>query len=103
MGKRDGGSGNGPDGKIPGGKIAGTIATAGAVFIARKLVTAVWTRVTGKVPPTDPADPAVRLGEAAAWAVVVGITVEMARLFASRAASRRLNSASASPDAEESR
>jgi hypothetical protein len=86
MGKKDGGSGSGA-----GGKLASTIATAGAVFVARKLVTVAWTRATGKVPPTDPADPAVRLGEAAAWAVVVGITVEMARMFAGRATARRLD------------
>jgi hypothetical protein len=90
-------------GKKDGGKLAGTIASAGAVFVARKLATVAWTRATGKVPPTDPADPAVRLGEAAAWAVVVGITVEMARMFASRATARRLNSPSAAPDAVESR
>ncbi|HEX8005981.1 MAG TPA: DUF4235 domain-containing protein [Trebonia sp.] len=101
MGKKD--SGSGGNGKGSGGKLAGTIATAGAVFVARKLATAAWTRATGKVPPTDPADPAVRLGEAAAWAVVVGITVEMARLFASRATARRLNSPPAAQDAVESR
>jgi hypothetical protein len=89
-------------GKRDGGKLVGTIATAGAVFAARKLATIAWTRATGKVPPTDPADPAVRLGEAAAWAVVVGITVEMARLFASRATARRLNPPPTTPDAVES-
>jgi hypothetical protein len=90
-------------GKKDGGKLVATIATAGAVFVARKLVTVAWTRATGKVPPTDPSDPAVRLGEAAAWAVVVGITVEMARLFASRATARRLNPPRAAQDAVESR
>jgi hypothetical protein len=78
-------------GKGAGAKLIGALATAGTVFLARKLATVAWTRATGKVPPTDPADPAVRLGEAAAWAVVVGITVEMARLFASRATTRRLH------------
>jgi hypothetical protein len=90
-------------GKKDGGKLLATIATAGAVFVARKLVTVAWTRATGKVPPTDPSDPAVRFGEAAAWAVVVGITVEMARLFASRATARRLNPPQAAKDAVESR
>lgn len=90
-------------GKKDAGKLAGAIATAGAVFVARKLATVAWTRATGKVPPTDPADPAVRLGEAAAWAVVVGITVEMTRMFASRATARRLNPPQTAPDAVESR
>lgn len=90
-------------GKKDSGKLVGTIATAGAVFVARKLATAAWTRATGKVPPTDPADPAVRLGEAAAWAVVVGVTVEMARLFAGRATARRPDSPPTAPNAVESR
>jgi hypothetical protein len=95
MSKKDGESG----GKGPGAKLAATLATAGAVFLARKLATVAWTRATGKVPPTDPADRSVRLGEAAAWAVVVGITVEIARLFASRATARRLNTSSEVVDA----
>jgi hypothetical protein len=90
-------------GKKDGGKLAGTLATAGAVFVARKLATVAWTRATGKVPPTDPADPAVRLGEAAAWAVLVGVTVEMARLFAGRATARRLHAADPAPEVAESR
>jgi hypothetical protein len=90
-------------GKKDGGKLVGTLATAGAVFVARKLATVAWTRATGKVPPTDPADPAVRLGEAAAWAVLVGVTVEMARLFAGRATARRPHAADPAPEVAESR
>jgi hypothetical protein len=90
------------DGKGPGGKLVVTLASAGAVFLARKLATAAWTRTTGKTPPTDPADPTVRVGEAVGWAVVVGITVEIARLFATRVTARRLQ-ADNGPDAVESR
>jgi hypothetical protein len=71
------------------GKLVGAIATTLAVFLARKLVTAAWTRVTGKVPPTDPTDPSVSIGEALGWAAAAGITVEAARLFATRATVKR--------------
>jgi hypothetical protein len=64
------------------------LATAIAMFLARKAVTMGWTRTTGKVPPTDPADPSVSLLEALSWAVIAGITVEAARLFATRATMR---------------
>ncbi len=71
------------------GQLVGALATMGAVFLARKVVTIIWTRTTGKVPPTDPADPSVSLAEALGWAVIAGITVEAARLFATRATVRR--------------
>jgi hypothetical protein len=80
MGKKNGGTG---------GRLAGTLVTAGAVFVARKALTVAWTRATGKTPPTDPADPAVSIAEALTWAVIAGITVEVTKLFAARATSRR--------------
>jgi Protein of unknown function (DUF4235) len=72
-----------------GGKMVAALATTGAVFIARKLVTVIWTRITGKQPPTDPTDPAVTIMQALSWAVIAGITVEAARVFATRATARR--------------
>ncbi len=82
MSKKGGGSaGRGGTGT----RMGAVLATTGAVYLARKLITMAWTRVTGKAPPTDPADPAVSLAEALSWAVVAGITVEAARLFATRA------------------
>lgn len=71
------------------GKLVAALATTAAVFVARKVVTTLWTRATGKVPPTDPADPDVTIAEALGWAAVAGITVEAARLFATRATTRR--------------
>ena len=70
-------------------RLVGALATTAAVMIARKLVTFAWTRTTGKQPPTDPADPAVTVLQALSWAVVAGITVEAARVFATRATARR--------------
>ena|ERR1700678_3137825 len=80
MGKSNGGTG---------GKIVGALVSAGAVFLVRKTLNAAWTRATGKVPPTDPADPTVSITEAVTWAVVAGITVEVTKLFAARATTRR--------------
>jgi hypothetical protein len=80
MGKKNSGTGT---------KLAGTLVTAGAVFVARKALSAVWTRATGKTPPTDPADPTVSITEAITWAVIAGVTVEVTRLFAARATTRR--------------
>jgi hypothetical protein len=80
MGKKNGGTG---------GKLVGTLVTAGAVFVARKVLNVAWTRATGKTPPTDPGDPAVSITEALTWAVVAGVTVEVTKLFAARATTRR--------------
>jgi Protein of unknown function (DUF4235) len=71
------------------GKLVAALATTGAVFIARKLVTVIWTRTTGKVPPTDPADPTVSILQALSWAAIAGVTIEAARVFATRATARR--------------
>jgi hypothetical protein len=91
MGKKSGG---------PGGRLVGTLVTAGAVFVARKLLTVAWTRATGKTPPTDPADPAVSISEALTWAVVAGVTVEATKLFAARATARRALPLAAEADAD---
>ncbi|MBV9382276.1 MAG: DUF4235 domain-containing protein [Streptosporangiaceae bacterium] len=74
-----------------GGRVIGGIAAMAAAFLTRKLITVVWTRATGKEPPSHPEDPQVRLAEALGWAVVTGVGVEAARLLATRAASRRLH------------
>ena len=91
MAKKSGGAG---------GKLVATLATTAAVYAARKVVTALWTRTTGKVPPTDPADPEVTLVEALGWAAVAGITVEAARLLAARATTRRAAPAESADAAE---
>jgi hypothetical protein len=79
MSKKSGGSSS---------RLVGTLATTGAVMLARKVVTLAWTRTTGKQPPTDPADPAVSVLQALSWAVIAGITVEAARVFATRVTAR---------------
>ena len=70
-------------------RMSGTLAAMAAAFVARKLIKVAWTRVTGKEPPTHPEDPQVALGEALGWAVITGVSVEAARLLATRVAARR--------------
>ena len=72
-----------------GTKIISAVAAMAAAFIARKLITFAWTKATGKEPPTHPEDPRVALTEALSWSVLTGVTVEAARLLATRAAARR--------------
>ena len=60
-----------------------------ASFVARKLITVAWTRVTGKKPPTNPEDPGVAFVEALSWSVLTGVTVAAFRLLAIRAVARR--------------
>jgi Protein of unknown function (DUF4235) len=71
-------------------KAVGTFAALAAGIGTRKLVTVGWKRVTGKEPPSDPHDPHVGIGEALSWAIVLGVTMETARLLAQRAATRRM-------------
>jgi len=73
-------------------RIVGGLAAMAAAFVARKVITAVWTKATGKEPPTHPEDPQVALGEALGWATLTGVGVETARLLATRAAARRTRS-----------
>jgi Protein of unknown function (DUF4235) len=72
-----------------GTRILGTLAAMAAAFLARKLMTMAWTRVTGSEPPSHPEDPQVGLGEALAWAILTGVSVEAARLIATRAMTRK--------------
>jgi hypothetical protein len=72
-----------------GTKVFSAVAAMAAAFVARKVITLVWTKATGKEPPTHPEDPQVAMTEALGWSVLTGVTVEAARLLATRAAVRR--------------
>jgi hypothetical protein len=67
------------------GIVAGLAALA-ATFVARKALTVVWTKATGKEPPTDPEDPQVALPEALSWSMLMGVVLGTARVLAVRAA-----------------
>jgi hypothetical protein len=71
-------------------KALGATAAFAAAYGTRKLVTLVWKRITGKEPPSDPNDPQVSIGEALTWAVVLGVSMETARLIAGRAATKKM-------------
>ena len=71
-------------------RVAGMAAAFAAAFVARKLITFVWTKATGKAPPVSPEDPEVGIKEALGWAVVTGVGLEAARLLATRAATNQV-------------
>jgi hypothetical protein len=73
----------------PGTKVFNALTTMAAGFVARKLITYAWTKVTGKEPPTNPEDPRVAFVEALSWSVLTGVTVAAFRLLAIRAVARR--------------
>jgi hypothetical protein len=60
-----------------------------AAFVARKVLHFAWKRVTGKEPPEHPEDPQVALGEALSWALLLGVGVQISRMLATRAATKR--------------
>jgi Protein of unknown function (DUF4235) len=73
-----------------GNKLMSGVVGFAAAFGARKMLVFAWKRVTGKEPPEHPEDPQVALGEALGWALVLGIGVQVARMLALRAASKRI-------------
>jgi Protein of unknown function (DUF4235) len=70
-------------------KLVTTMATAGGVFVLRKVLAAVWTKITGKEPPTDLANPRVTLPEVLIWAVATGVIVEAAKFAIVRGTMRK--------------
>lgn len=80
-----------------GSRVVSAIAGMAAGFVARKLLSFAWTKVTGKEPPEHPEDPQVALGEALAWGIVLGVGVATARLLATRATGRRAMTAAEDP------
>lgn len=72
-----------------GSKAINAVAGAAAAFVARKAIVFAWTKITGKKPPDAAEDQKVAMGEALAWAFVVGAGVGVARVLAVRLASRQ--------------
>jgi hypothetical protein len=70
-------------------RLVTTMAMTGGVFLLRKVLATAWTKLTGKVPPTDLADPEVTLAEALLWSVATGIVVETARFAFVRSTMRK--------------
>ena len=82
MGKKNKGGGSNT-------RMVGTVALTGGVFLLRKVLATVWTKVTGKVPPTDLSDPKVTLVEALAWSIATGIVVETLRFYVVRSTMKK--------------
>jgi len=75
-------------------KIVAVVAAFGAAFIARKVLTFGWTKITGKEPPSEQ-DTTAGWAEALGWAVVVGVGIQAARMVATRAVTRSMRHAPA--------
>jgi NhaP-type Na+/H+ or K+/H+ antiporter len=75
-------------------KVVAIAAAFAAAFVARKVLTFGWTKVTGKEPPSEQ-DPDVGWGEALGWAVVIGVGIQAARMLATRTVSRKMRHAPA--------
>jgi hypothetical protein len=65
-------------------KVLALIASVVGAMLARKSLTLAWKAATGKEPPANPEHPEVTWGEAAAWAVVSGAVVGLARMIAQK-------------------
>jgi hypothetical protein len=78
--KKDGGSNT---------RLVTTMAVTGGVFVLRKLLGTAWTKVTGRVPPTDLTDPKITLPEVLAWSIGTGLVVETARFFIVRSTMKK--------------
>ncbi len=72
------------DSKLVG--MAAALAALGAATLMRKSLEKVWLKVTGKEAPVNPESSETSWGEAAAWAMVSGALLGLARLAARRGA-----------------
>lgn len=71
-----------------GSRVITALVGLAAAFGARKVLRFAWKRITGKEPP-ELEDPQAGLGEAVAWAMLTAVGVQLARMLATRATSRR--------------
>ncbi len=86
-----------------GWKIFGGVSAILAGIAVRKVLTTVWTKVTGRTPPTNPVSPGTSWPEALSWAAASGVAMGVARMLATRQAARTWAKASGSlpPGVEE--
>jgi len=79
-----------------GSKMINALAGVAAAYVARKAIGFAWTKATGR-PPPDSEEREAGLGEALAWAVVIGAGVGIARVLAARLAARQTGKQLTSP------
>jgi hypothetical protein len=67
-----------------------TVMATGSALVAgiaaKKILQLVWTKSTGKAPPSNPESPTTNWAEAVGWAVLSGVVYGVARLIATRQA-----------------
>src|SRR4051812_6098237 len=73
-------------------KIVGGLVGLAVGFISRKALSFAWEKATGRKPPASSDSLEIGLGEAVAYAVVMGLGMEVARIVATRAAAKRWQS-----------
>ncbi|MGI5486853.1 DUF4235 domain-containing protein [Microtetraspora malaysiensis] len=73
-------------------KIVGGLVGLSVGFASRKVLTFAWQKTTGKKPPASADSLEISLGEAIAYAVVMGLGMEVARIVAMRAAAKKWHS-----------
>ncbi|GAA0370670.1 hypothetical protein GCM10009530_21020 [Microbispora corallina] len=61
-------------------------------FASRKVLAFAWEKATGRKPPASADSPDISLGEAIAYAVVMGLGMEVTRIVATRAAAKKWRS-----------
>lgn len=71
--------------------VTGAVALAG--FLTSRATREGWLRVTGDEPPLDPSEPGTDISEAVTWAVVSGVVIGLAKLFARRTLRTRFRAA----------
>ncbi|GAA1022965.1 hypothetical protein Aple_095890 [Acrocarpospora pleiomorpha] len=70
-------------------RIVGGLVGLAVGFLSKKVLSYAWEKATGKKPPTNTDSPDVSLGEAVAYAVVMGLGMEVARIVMTRAAAKK--------------
>ncbi|GII54500.1 hypothetical protein Pth03_28890 [Planotetraspora thailandica] len=73
-------------------RIVGGLVGLAVGFASRKVLSYAWEKSTGKKPPANVDSPEISLREALAYAVVMGLGMEVARIIATRAAAKRYRS-----------
>ncbi|GAB3155919.1 DUF4235 domain-containing protein [Microbispora hainanensis] len=73
-------------------RIVGGLLGLAVGFCSRKLLAFAWERATGKKPPASADSPEIGLGEAIAYAVVMGLGMEITRIVVTRSAAKKWRS-----------
>ncbi|MBO3748085.1 DUF4235 domain-containing protein [Streptosporangiaceae bacterium NEAU-GS5] len=70
-------------------RIIGGLVGLAVGFASKKVLSFAWEKATGRKPPANADALDIGLGEALAYAVVMGLGMEVARIVTTRAAARR--------------